>query len=332
MHELGRARVLVTGGAGFIGSHLVECLLSLGSQVRCLVRRTSPLHYLPVNAVELTYGDLAGGEGLHAAVEGADIVFHIAGVTKARSSVDYELGNTRATENLLRAVEEAAGAARFVHVSSLAAAGPSPDGVPLTEVSDPHPVSCYGRSKLQAEKAVRLSRLAAAAVIVRPPVVFGPRDRDVLGVFRAAARGWVLQIGRAESCFSLVYVKDLVEGILAAARTPCAGGRTYFIANPHPVSWREFGTTTAALMKRKPKVLAVPRAVACGIACLAELSSCVSHRPGILSREKIREACQPHWTCDASHAFHELGFRAQTSLVDGLAETIAWYRQAGWLR
>ncbi|HWC00290.1 MAG TPA: NAD-dependent epimerase/dehydratase family protein, partial [Bryobacteraceae bacterium] len=271
---------LVTGGSGFIGSHLTECLITLGQPVRCLVRRRSPRRYLPSSGAELVYGDLATGVGLREALAGVDTVIHLAGVTKAQSAAAYQAGNAQATARLLSFCNSVA---RFVHVSSLAAAGPSETGEPLTESAEPHPVSAYGRSKLESERIVWGSALASRAIVVRPPVVYGPRDGDVFQMIRPAVRGWMLQIGSGERFFSVIYVKDLVEGLLAAATAPEAG-KTYFLAGPKAVSWTEFGAAAANLAGRRLRTVAVPRLVAGAVGLAGEWWWRLSGRPVILSR------------------------------------------------
>ena len=198
--------ILVTGGTGFIGSHLVETLRARGEPVRCLVRRNRLLH-------GEFHGDLISGVGLDQALQGADTVIHLAGVTKALTSREYYAGNVRATENVARVT--AGRGIRLVHVSSLAAIGPSPNGAPVSEDAEPHPLTHYGESKLEGERIVRA--LVPDAVILRPPVVYGPRDTDVFEILRSVSRGFLLKIGAEESYFSLIYVKDLAEGLLAAA-------------------------------------------------------------------------------------------------------------------
>ncbi|HZT29316.1 MAG TPA: NAD-dependent epimerase/dehydratase family protein [Bryobacteraceae bacterium] len=319
--------VLVTGGTGFIGSHLVERLVSLGRPVRCLLRRSSSPRYLPRSGVEVVYGDLATGAGLAEALRGVDTVVHLAGVTKALSAEAYYAGNARATGTLLSFCGDVR---RFVHVSSQAAAGPSADGTPVTEEAEPHPVSHYGRSKLASEQILRNSPLGKQAVTVRPPVVYGPRDTDVFHIFRTAVRGWMLRIGREERFFSIVYVKDLVEGLLAAAEGEA--GRTYFLAQPEAVSWSEFGSTAASLAGKQIRMLAVPRAAASGVGLVGEWWSRLTGRPVILSREKVAEACCRYWICDSGRARRELGFETKHDLRAGMAETLAWYREAGWLK
>jgi nucleoside-diphosphate-sugar epimerase len=323
--------ILVTGGTGFIGGHLVERLVAAQRcPVRCLVRRPATAGNLP-RGVELAHGDLESGAGLTEALRGVDTVIHLAGVTKARTAADYDRGNAVATANLLRAAGDVA---RLVHVSSLAAAGPSTADRPLTEADEPRPVSHYGRSKLAGEEAVRNSPLRGRTVIVRPPVVYGPRDRDVYQVIRTVARGWMAQIGTAPRRFSHVYVGDLVDGLIAAAdrASAGAGGRIFYLANSAPVSWEEFGSLAARLMGRKLRTVAIPESAAYVLGLCAEWWTRLSRKPGILSRDKVREACCAGWVCDPGRARRELGFCASTGLEDGLRRTLDWYKEAGWLK
>jgi|SRR5580658_819976 dihydroflavonol-4-reductase len=320
--------ILVTGGTGFIGSHLVERLVAQGRALRCLVRRSSTAANLPRD-IDLALGDLESGAGLAEALRGVDTVIHLAGVTKARIAAEYDRGNATATANLLRA---AGNVGRLIHVSSLAAAGPSPADHPLTEADEPRPVSHYGRSKLAGEEAVRQSPLRARTAIMRPPVVYGPRDRDVYQILRTVARGWMAQIGTAPRRFSYIYVGDLVDGLIAAADCPSAGGQVFYLANSAPVSWDEFGKVAARLMGRQVRTVAIPEKAAYSLGLCAEGWTRLSGKPGILSRDKVLEACCAGWVCDPGRAGRELGFRASTSLEEGLRRTLAWYKEAGWLK
>jgi nucleoside-diphosphate-sugar epimerase len=279
--------------------------------------------------IELASGDLETGAGLADALKDADTVIHLAGVTKARTVSEYHLGNAVATTNLLRA---AAHVRRLVHVSSLAAAGPSPAGLALREADPPRPMSHYGRSKLAGEQAVRGSALAGRTVIVRPPVVYGPRDRDVLQMLRTIAKGWMAQIGAAPRRFSHIYVGDLVDGLIAAADSNDAGGELFYLADATPVSWEEFARAAARLMGRRVHAVAIPESAAYVLGMCAEGWSKLSGTPGILSRDKVREACCTGWVCDPSHARLELGFSARTGLERGLHQTLDWYKEAGWLQ
>jgi nucleoside-diphosphate-sugar epimerase len=319
--------ILVTGGTGFIGSHLLERLSASGVPARCFLRQRKNPRTLPPG-VEPVFGDLTSGEGLEDALRNAGIVIHLAGVTKALTAAEFYTGNVRATEILARAL--VGRDIRLVHVSSLAAIGPSRDSTPVGEEEPPHPLTHYGKSKLEAERRVR--ELAPEAVIVRPPVVYGPRDTDVFQLLKSISQGLVLEISGGDRWFSAIYVDDLVDGLLAAAECPRAAGRTYFLAHPKPNTWRELSSAAALVMACRPRVLHLPLPIATGVGYAAEIWSRMSRKPGIVSREKIREAKCRWWTCDTRRATAELGFQAKTSLDAGLALALAWYKEAGWLK
>jgi len=168
-------------------------------------------------------------------------------------------------------------------------------------------------------------------VIVRPPVVYGPRDTDVFQMFKSISKGLVVRIAGGERWFQAIFVKDLVEGLIAAARAPQAQARAYFLAHATPVSWTGFSDTSARVMGKHPRVLGVPPFIASAVGFCAEIWSQITRQPGIVSREKVKEARCLCWTCDTSRAARELGFEARTPLETGLAETLAWYKEAGWL-
>jgi nucleoside-diphosphate-sugar epimerase len=318
--------ILVTGGTGFVGSHLVEHLAAARHPVRCLVRPQTREHRWP-QGVELARGDLTTGAGLADALQGVDAVILLSGVTKALSSADYYSCNARATESLARAAEGRS--LRFVHVSSLAAIGPSRGNAPVAEDDAPHPLTNYGKSKLESERIVRA--LLPGAVIVRPPVVYGPRDTDVFQLLRSISKGVVLEIAGGERWFSAIYVGDLIQGLLAAARAPAASGRSYFLTHAKPVSWSELSATAARIMGRRPRVIRIPAAIAHGVGACAETWARITRVPGILSREKVAEARCAAWICDHRRAAEELEFVAPTTLADGLGRALAWYKEAGWL-
>ena len=321
--------VLLTGATGFIGSHLVEALCDSGEPVRCLLRRDylNRRSFRLPPTVEPAFGDLTSGEGLAEAVGGADVVIHLAGVTKALSQSEYYRGNVTASQNLARAL--AGRSVRMVHVSSLAAIGPGSENAPVDERTEPHPVTHYGKSKLEGERAVR--ELLPDAVIVRPPVVYGPRDTDVFEILKSLSKGLMLQIAGGERWFQAIYVKDLAKSLIAAAKAPAARARDYFVGNAAPVSWSEFASCAARVMRKKPRTLTIPAPLAWIVGAGAETWAHVAGKPGIISREKIREAQCAFWTCDVRSASKDLGFEAQTPLECGLTETLAWYREAGWL-
>jgi len=322
--------ILLTGGTGFVGSHVLERLRADGAPVRCLVRPKAgraPDAGLPGGA-EIVAGDLETGAGLQEALDGVETVIHLAGVTKAVTGKEYYAGNVRATANLLLAM--AGSDARLVHVSSLAAVGPAESATrPVDENTEPHPLTHYGKSKLEGERLVRASR--PDAVIVRPPVVYGPRDRDVLQILKPVAKGWALEMRGGERWVSVIYVGDLAAGLACLAASQAGAGRTYYLAHQEPVSWSGLAAAAARIMGVRLRTVRIPTWAARTVGACAEAWSYAAGQPSIISREKVAEGLCAAWTCDASRARAELGFRAPTDLERGLAETLAWYKEAGWL-
>jgi nucleoside-diphosphate-sugar epimerase len=191
-------------------------------------------------------------------------------------------------------------------------------------------VSTYGHSKLQGEKIAR--SLLPDCVIIRPPVVYGPRDRDVFQIFKAVSRGVVLEIAGGERWFSAIYVEDLAEGLWRAVQAPQSAGKAYFLAHRDAVTWGELGAAAAQILQRRPRTFRIPIYAANSIAFLSEIWSLLSRNPAIISREKVAEACYRFWTCDSARAAADFGFEAPTPLAAGLAKTLAWYKEAGWLK
>jgi len=325
-------QVLVTGANGFVGSFLVEELLHQGHSVRCLVRKTSNLRWIRHLPVELVYGEVTRPETLAPAVEGVQQVYHVAGVTKARRREDYFRVNAGGTENLLRAcVEHNGDLLRFVLVSSQAASGPSSGPKPRAESDPPRPLTSYGQSKLEAEHIVAKFQDQLPVSIVRPPAVYGPRDRDVLILFRYVAHGVNPQLGRGERLVSVVHVRDLVHGMLAVGNSEAAVGQTYFVAHPVPVEWSAFGETMARAMGRRVRRLVLPSWILWPAALVSEVAARFARRPATLNLEKIREIRERYWVCSVEKLRREIGFTASVDLETGVRETVQWYWEHGWL-
>ncbi|MFN2431628.1 MAG: NAD-dependent epimerase/dehydratase family protein [Gemmatimonadota bacterium] len=319
---------LVTGATGFVGSHLVDALVEERWRVRCLVRPTSRLRWLPAEKIELATGSVADPGSLRDALRDVRVVFHLAGVTPGVSGGTYDGVNVAGTSALLGAMREASRGALLVHCSSQAAAGPARAGRPVTESDPPRPIGPYGASKLAAERLVAGSGLDH--VIVRPPAVYGPRDVDFLPVFRLARRGLALRIAPADQRLSLIHVRDLALGFLDAAERGANRG-IFFLTDGSAHTWRDVIDAVASAVGRRPRVVPVPilaaTAAARGVSLLARLRS---RRP-LLTTERVRDLAQRDWTCDDARARRELGFRTSLPLREGMADTAAWYRDNRWL-
>lgn len=326
---LARVKALVTGAHGFVGSHLVERLLAGGAQLRCLARQGVPerLRGLPV---EVVAGDLESGRGLADAVRGVDEVWHLGALTRSRTRRQMVRVNADATLALARHAA-AAGVQRFVFCSSLAAVGPSADGRALAEDAPLRPVTTYGRSKRLAEQGLQALGGDLSWVIVRPPAVYGPRDRDFLALFQAVARGLLPVLGAGSRRLSLVHVEDLAAGMLVAGRSPAARGKAWFITSDPPVTQEGLARALAVAVGHEPRRLALPSSAARLLGSCAEALGQLARRPLLLSRERVAEVGEGHWVCSGEAVARVMGWRARLSLAEGLQATARWYREQGSL-
>jgi nucleoside-diphosphate-sugar epimerase len=330
---------LLTGGSGFIGSNLARIALQRGHRVRALVRRTSAREHLERLGAEIGFGDLFSGEGVEEALKGIDCVLHVAGATKARSLEELYRCNTEATRVLVTAAAAAASPPRFILCSSLAAAGPTTVGKPRCEALDPAPVSEYGKSKLAAEMIVRRYADRLPSVVIRPPIVYGPRDREFLPALLPMARlGLVLKNGFGPKHYSLVHVDDLCEGMLAASvKGKLIDGEdmsqgVYFLSDGKEHSWEQFcGALALALGKRPPRIIPIPEVASYAAVMAAQLQAALRGTVAMISMDKVREMRCEAWTCCSHRAEHEIGYRPTVALEEGLRQTIGWYRQEGWI-
>lgn len=325
-------RVLVTGGTGFVGSHLIEALVARDQEVVCLVRPTSDLRWIASLPVQKACGTLEDADSLSRALEGVEVVFHLAGVTKALSPGDYDRFNHRGTRTLLEAcARHGRGLRRFVYVSSLAAAGPSPTRLPRRESDPPAPVSLYGRSKLRGEEAVLTYQSAFSVTILRPPAVFGPRDTDLLELMKMVRRGIFATFGGGERLIDLCYVGDVVAAILLAAERPQAAGEVFFVGSGVAYEWEEAARLVAARMGKHLRVITLPAAGAAVYALLCDLKARLTGKPNIISRHKLPELRERYWICDIAKARELLHYTPSFALERGLDLTLKWYRDRGWL-
>ena len=322
-------RAFVTGGTGFVGAHLVRALLDRGDEVTCLVRNPARAQAQGWTAVRTVPGDLADDNALRRGCDGADVVFHVAGAIAALDAADFMAKNRDATANVLEAAQESP-PRRFLYVSSRAAAGPNSPGRPADETHPATPATDYGRSKLAAEGLVRAAPFPWT--IVRPPVVYGEWDREVLKVFRAARIGVAPVFAGGRQELSVIYAGDLARALIAAATAPAAQGRLYYAAHPESVTSGAFVRAIGhAAGRARVRLVPIPDVVARGLLGIVGGVAHLAGRVTILSADKANEFLAPAWTCRSDAITRDTGWKAGVSLQDGLRRTAEWYREKGWI-
>ena len=330
------ARIFVTGVSGFIGSHLAAALLERGDEVIGLVRTTSdtralaPLFAQYGSRFRLVVGDLRQPESLSAGLVDVDRVFHLAAVLLGTSESEFMEANVQGTRNLLEAVlrHRTPRLKRVVVTSSLAAAGPSPDGKPLTEQDPARPVSWYGHSKLEAERVVReFAARGLPVTIARPVAVYGEREQDLArGTYPAVSLGLMPAIGFRRKHVSMIYVGDLVAGLIAT-ESDGAVGKTYFFADPVPYRDRDVVRAVADAMGKRVRLpVVVPHFVLAIGAILAELAHRFARGRPAITRDKVREIRQRWWAASPAAAGADLGWRATVPIAEGMRRAVADWR------
>jgi len=300
------------------------------------MRKTSSLSNLGAAKVIPVQGDLRNPEGLEKAVMDADVIFHVAGVVSALSREDFFAANAEGTKNLLLAVKKSGRKLhRFIYVSSLAAAGPSTAERAGLEVDECRPVSDYGASKLGGEREVLAFKNEIPVCIVRPPAVYGPRDKGVMTFFQAVNKGILPVLGMQNPDprrYSFVHVDDLVQAIVLAGLKPeMKSGEVFYASGDGYYSWEEAMQLIAKGLHKKTLRVRLPIPVMKGVAAVCSGLSKVTGKVMPLSLDKIKEIEAVAWSCSNEKAKKELGFTPYWSLERGFEQTAKWYKENGWL-
>jgi len=321
-------KLFLTGGSGFVGSHVARIFLDHGWRVRALVRRPERAVLLPRD-VEVVRGGLTDAAGYREQLEGCHAVVHAAGATAASSLAEYRRVNVEGTEALVRAAASACPEAMFVHVSSQAASGPARDGRPVTEGDQPEPVSWYGRSKLEGESVVA-RWYPGPWCVVRPSVVYGAGDAGLLQMFSVVARGVAPIPAGGRGRVQMLAVEDLARMLFAAAQRPDLCGRRGFAAGD-VVSIGDLVREIAALRTPRARAVPVPGPVIRVLGAVESMRAALTGIPRPFSRDKVRDMLQGDWLCDEGPFLRDLRVEARIRWREGIRRTCRWYVDARWL-
>jgi nucleoside-diphosphate-sugar epimerase len=300
-------KLAITGGTGFVGSHVIDAALAAGHEVAALTRREQPSRA----KLDWVAGDLESRDALKKLVQDADAVIHVAGVINAPDAQGFERGNVTGTLAMLAAAT-AGGVRRFVHVSSLAAREPN--------------LSLYGASKSRSEELVERSGLDWS--IVRPPAVYGPGDKETLELFKMAKRGLVLLPPNGR--ISLVHVDDLARLLLALT---VRGAPKKLVIEPDdgtPEGWshKEFAKALGTAVGRRNVSLSAPRAA---LSLAARIDRLFRGDRAKLTLDRAAYFSHPDWVVSAHNPAPPGLWHPRIETHQGLAATASWYQEQGWL-
>ena len=328
-------KALITGATGCVGSNLAELMVSKGHSVRALVRPSSDTRFLESQGVELCRGDLTDPRSLCEAARGIDVVFHCAAVVSDWANLEeMRLVNVKGLETLLEACKSE-GVKRFVYMSSMVVLGMGrqdnlDESAPYVYTGDN-----YNTTKIEAEELVRRFERdpGLPVTIVRAPYVYGPRDRQMFPrILQYLRSGRYAYIGGGRNPFTLVYAKNLADGLLRAAEAPGAEGALYNITDGAPVTRRRLIEKIADEMGIERPKKNIPYPVAVIICFLCEFTAKILRlkTPPILNRFKLKFMCT-YLTFDISKARRELGYGPDIPFDEAIRETVDWYNKHGSL-
>lgn len=297
----------VTGGTGFVGSHLLDVALAAGHQINALARREQPAR----EGINWIIGDLSSRDALEHLVDGVEAVIHVAGTISAQTPAGFEIGNVAGTLAMLAAAT-AGGIHRFVHVSSLAAREPK--------------LSLYGGSKARAEQLVHSSGLDWA--IVRPPAVYGPGDRETLELFRMAKLGLMLMPPKGR--VSVIHVRDLAQLLVALSMADAPENALIEPDDGKPGGWthREFARALADAVGTKAAVISSPGIL---LRLAARADQLLRGEKAKLTVDRAAYFSHRNWVVEPKRSAPKALWQPRIETSDGLAQTAAWYRDQGWL-
>lgn len=324
-------RVFIIGATGFLGGALARALAQGGADVHALARPASDRSLLDGVPVTWHAGDITAPDTLNTGFAGAEWIIHAAGPLGRPNIATqvYHRVHVDGTRNVLTAVQTQSSRAKVLYLSSPGVLGPTtqepaPEDAPLA------PTNPYERSKAAGEQVARdFAARGLAVVIARPGFIYGPGDRHVLGLFRAIQRGQFFHIGSGCHLCQPTFIVDAVAGMLLCLARG-REGEAYHITGPSLVTFRELGETIASALDVRPPWLCVPRWAAMMAATTLETGGRLVGRVAPLTRTGVAFFSEDR-VFSTAKAGRELDYLPEYDLAAGVAHTVAWYRQQGWL-
>lgn len=322
-----RKKIVVTGASGFLGSHICEALHEAGYQVHALLRETSSTRWLGHPWITVHRSDLFNQESLSGILEGADSVIHAAAALIGASPRELHRVNVEGSESLAHAAIKAE-VKRFVFISSNAAGGPSDDLVPKADNSRDEPISPYGKSKKRAEQALgKLSR-EIEIIILRPVMIYGPRDGHLVRLFRLVDSPVVPLVDTKPIYMPIIYVKDCARAAVAAVAAEVESGSVYYVSDPCIQTLDTIYDHVSNALGRRLRLIRIPIWLA---SFLMWVIYGLKKKEVAFTPDSVREFSNRFRVVSSKPTIRELGWKPQVPAYQGFKKTVQWYRDQGWL-
>jgi nucleoside-diphosphate-sugar epimerase len=323
---------LVTGAAGFTGSHLVRHLAAHGDRVRALVRESARAPVFDPARVQIAAGDLTDAASLRRALDGVDVVYNIAARYREAGlpTSEYRAVNATAVGTIVE-LAKAAGAKRVVHCSTVGVHG-DVEHPPANEDAPLRPGDIYQATKVEGERIGRdaAARTGMELVIARPTGIYGPGDRRLFKVFGHIATRRFVMLGRGRNYYHITYIDDLCDGFRLCGTVPRAAGRTYILGGGEVTTLADLVRITAEVARVPPPRLRLPVAPVWAAGALCEyICTPLGIEPPIYRRRV--DFFRKSRAFDISRAKAELGYAPRVGIREGIGRTLDWYREQGWI-
>lgn len=325
-------KIFLTGISGFLGSHVAEELSKQGHEIFALVRKTSKLNHVnaPFHPIQ---GSLPHCENLIPTLSQVDAVIHIAGKVKALSEIEFEETNALGSYNLAQTCLKANPKPKiFIYVSTIAVLNPDLDGNDFCIPPDKcHPLSWYGQSKLNGEKALQSLKDKMRVIILRPPVLYGPRDEELFPLFKAIKKGFAPLYGNGSNQLSLCYVKDVADCIAAFLSHPPLQDEIYCLDDGVVHTWKSLATNISESLNKKIRLFPIPSFLFPVGAFFTQLYAKLTSKAQVFTLNKLKEIKQTSWVCGYEKLAKKRGWKPKTNLAQGAQLTYQFYQENKWL-
>jgi len=322
-----KKKLLVTGASGFLGSHICDEAHDAGYEVHALIRKTSSQRWLKKEWIKIYTCNLNDAHLIAPLLSQMYAVIHNAGVTSARSEQEFYEVNVEASQ-LLAAESAKAGVKRFIFVSSQAAGGPNNSPTPKLETDPDCPISAYGRSKKNAEERLFKFREKIHIANLRYPAIYGPRNTEMLRVFRMLSGSFQIIMGMKPIYTSMIYVKDAARAAIAALEADYPSGSVYYITDGLNYTLQYIYDIISEVLHHRGIRISLPFWI---VELAAWFESKFSKKPSSFNPEKVKEFKARFWVASPRKAMDELAWAPKVLAREGFAETVKWYRIKRWI-